>query len=75
MLYTDHQAIKSLYNAPITSGIQARWITVMQQYLIDIVIQAGPKHGNSDAISRNPSFRLRLTKKGKILLSEEEDSQ
>jgi hypothetical protein len=69
-LYTDHSAIKSLYNAKATSGLHARWIMKMQQFDIDIVLKPGTQHGNVDAISRNPAFVIPLPKKGPIFQDE-----
>ena len=52
-VYTDHEALKSLLNAPHPSGKLAWWGLALQE--VDIVINYLPGKGNSnaDVLSRN----------------------
>ena len=54
MVYTDHQALKSLLNTPQPSGRLARWGMALQEMDLAIVHRSGKHNANADALSRCP---------------------
>ena len=52
ILKTDHGALKWLYNFKDIQGQLARWIETLAQYTFEILLRAGIKHNNADALSR-----------------------
>jgi hypothetical protein len=52
IVYTDHEALKSLLNTPQPSGKLARWGMALQEMDLTIVHRSGKKNGNADALSR-----------------------
>ena len=54
VVYTDHQALKSLLNTPQPSGKLARWGMALQEMDITIQHRAGKHNENADALSRYP---------------------
>ena len=54
-VYTDHEALKSLLNAPHPSGKLARWGLALQEVNLVINYRPGKGNSNADALSRNPA--------------------
>ena len=54
IVYTDHEALKSLLNTPQPSGKLARWGLALQEMDLEIVHRSGKKNANADALSRSP---------------------
>ena len=54
-VYTDHEALKSLLNAPHPSGKLARWGHALQEVNLVINYRPGKGNSNADALSRNPA--------------------
>ena len=54
LVYTDHQALKSLLNTPQPSGKLARWGLALQEMDLTIQHQSGKHNENTDALSRYP---------------------
>ena len=54
-VYTDHEALKSLLNAPHPSGKLARWGLALQEVDIVINYRHGKGNSNADALSGNPA--------------------
>ena len=54
---TDHSALKWLLNKPEPKGLYARWIMLLQEYDIDLVVRPGRVHMNADALSRRPNYQ------------------
>lgn len=48
----DHQALIYLLNKPNATGRIARWIILLQEFDLKIVLRAGTKHGHVDFLSR-----------------------
>jgi hypothetical protein len=67
LLHTDHSALKSLFKSTEISGMQARWVMKIQQFIINIVIKPGRKLGNADALSRRPHFIEPMPRRRQIL--------
>ena len=59
IVFTDHEALKSLLHTPHPSGILARWGMALQE--LDLEIKYHPGRGNqkADALSRYPVSLLR----------------
>ena len=53
-LETDHAALKWIINQPKVTGILARWVMTMQEFIIIVAIKPGRIHGNVDGLSRIP---------------------
>ena len=53
-LETDHAALKWIINQTNLTGILARWVMIMQEFIINIAIKPGRIHGNADGLSRIP---------------------
>jgi transposase InsO family protein len=51
---TDHAAILWLRRIPEPVGQQARWLEIMESYNFVVEHRAGARHGNADAMSRDP---------------------
>ena len=54
VIYTDHEALKSLLNTPYPSGKLARWGLILQDMDLEIKYRSGKKNSNADALSRYP---------------------
>ena len=54
MIFTDHEALKSLLNTPHPSGKLARWGLILQDMELEIKYRSGKKNSNADALSRYP---------------------
>ena len=54
VVYTDHQALKSLLNTPQPSGKLARWGMAIQELDLSIQHRSGKANANADALSRCP---------------------
>ena len=54
IVYTDHQALKSLLNTPQPSGKLARWGMALQEMNLIIQHRSGKHNENADALSRYP---------------------
>ena len=54
VVYTDHQALKSLLNTPQPSGKLARWGMALQELDLTIRHRSGRHNANADALSRAP---------------------
>ena len=54
VVYTDHQALKSLLNTPQPSGKLARWGMALQEMDLTIQYRSGKHNENADALSRYP---------------------
>ena len=54
VVYTDHAALKSLWNTPNPSSKLARWRMAIQEIAAETRYRAGQKNGNADALSRTP---------------------
>ena len=54
LVYTDHQALKSLLNTPQPSGKLARWGLALQEMDLHIQHRSGKHNENADALSRYP---------------------
>ena len=54
VVYTDHQALKSLLNTPQPSGKLARWGMALQELDLVIKHRSGKHNANADAFSRAP---------------------
>ena len=73
-LRTDHAALQWLLHFHCPEGQVARWIQSLQQYNFTVQHRAGSKHGNADALSRQPCLpeackycdRLELQEQQKI---------
>ena len=61
IVYTDHEALKSLLNTPQPSGKLARWGMALQEMDLTIVHRSGKKNANADALSRFPMPSTILT--------------
>ena len=55
IVYTDHEALKSLLNTPQPSGKLARWGLALQEMDLEICYRASKQNSNADALSRNPT--------------------
>ena len=53
-VYTDHEALKALFNTPRPSGKLARWGLTLQELDLRIHYRPGTQNGNADALSRCP---------------------
>ena len=53
-LETDHAAIKWIVNQKELTGMYARWIMIMQEFIIKVAIKPGRIHGNADGLSHQP---------------------
>jgi RNase H-like domain found in reverse transcriptase/Reverse transcriptase (RNA-dependent DNA polymerase) len=68
-LYTDHSAIKDLFNKPeIDNLLQARWINQISHFPVKIIIKPGKQNQAADSLSRSPHFIENLPKRGLNLL-------
>ena len=54
VIFTDHEALKSLLNTPHPSGKLARWGLILQDMDLEIKYRPGKKNSNADALSRYP---------------------
>ena len=54
VIFTDHEALKSLLNTPHPSGKLARWGLILQDMKLEIKYRSGKKNSNADALSRYP---------------------
>ena len=54
VMYTDHQALKSLLNTPQPSGKLAQWGMALQEMDLTIQHRSGKYNLNADALSRCP---------------------
>ena len=54
VIFTDHEALKSLLNTPHPSGKLARWGLILQDMELEIKYRSGKKNSNADALSRYP---------------------
>ena len=54
IVYTDHEALKSLLNTPQPSGKLAHWGLALQEMDLEICYQSGKRNSNADALSRSP---------------------
>ena len=54
VIFTDHEALKSLLNTPHPSGKLARWRLVLQDMDLEIKYRPGKKNSNADALFRYP---------------------
>ena len=54
MIFTDHEALKSLLNTPHPSGKLARWGLILQDMELEIKYRTGKKNRNADTLSRYP---------------------
>ena len=54
VVYTDHEALKSLLNTPHPSGKLARWGLALQEMDLEIRYRPGKGNSNADALSRSP---------------------
>ena len=51
---TDHGALQWLMSFKDLEGQMARWIEILGTYDYEVVYRPGAKHGNADALSRQP---------------------
>ena len=58
LVYTDHQALKSLLNTPHPSGKLARWGLALQEMDLHIQHRSGKHNENADALSRYPHSQM-----------------
>ena len=49
---TDHQALKWLFSLKEPKGRVARWLEILSPFDFEVEYRPGPKHGNSDSMSR-----------------------
>ena len=61
VIRTDHAALKWLITSPNLSNQLARWSTSLEDYDFTIEHRPGVKHGNADALSRQPQEELEAT--------------
>ena len=61
VVYTDHEALKSLLNTPQPSGKLARWGMALQELDLTILHRSGKANANADALSRCPQPTLDAT--------------
>ena len=54
LIRTDHGALKYLFSFKDPQGQMAKWLQVLDTYDFEIEHRAGKRHGNSDAMSREP---------------------
>ena len=54
IVFTDHEALKSLLNTPRPSGKLARWGLAFQEMDLTIIHRSGKRNANADALSRFP---------------------
>ena len=54
VVYTDHEALKSLLNTPQPSGKLARWGLSLQEMDLEIRYRPGKGNSNADTLSRSP---------------------
>ncbi len=53
-LRTDHKPLEWLVTVSDANGRRGRWIDLLQNFSFKILHRPGLKHGNVDALSRNP---------------------
>ena len=61
VVYTDHEALKSLLNTPQPSGKLACWGMALQELDLTILHRSGKANANADAMSRCPQPTLDAT--------------
>ena len=54
VVYSDHEALRSLLNTPHPSGKLTRWGMALQEMDLTIIHWSGKKNNNADALSRFP---------------------
>ena len=54
IVFTDHEALKSLLNTPRPSGKLARWGLALQEMDLTIIHRSGKQNASADALSRLP---------------------
>ena len=54
IVFTDHEALKSLLNTPQPSGKLARWGMALQELVLQIEYRPGRGNAKADALSRYP---------------------
>src|ERR1043165_1249582 len=54
VLRTDHAALQWLRRTPVPIGQQARWLSIVEEFQLQIHHRGGLVHGNADAMSRRP---------------------
>lgn len=52
ILYTDHQALKYLFNKPVHQGWIFRWLLLFQEFQVEIIVQLGKQNVGSNHLSR-----------------------
>jgi len=52
ILRTDHQSLKWIYTMDAPSGLTARWLEILSNFVFTVQHRAGKKHANADALSR-----------------------
>ncbi len=57
-LYTDHQALKYVFNMKYPHGRIARWFTLLAEYDFEICYRAGRDNACADFLSRPFEFML-----------------
>jgi hypothetical protein len=53
-LRTDHKPLEWLATVSDANGRRGRWIDMLQDFSLKFLHRPGMKHGNADALSRNP---------------------
>ena len=63
-LYTDHQALKYVFNMTDPHGRIARWFTLLAEYNFEICYRAGKNNASADYLSRPVGVNLVMSDAG-----------
>ena len=54
-LFTDHQALRGIFNKPELTGRLARWLTLLSEFSYETYYRPGRANPHADALSRVPA--------------------
>lgn len=52
IFHHDHDSLKYLANKPDLSGLIARWILLLQEFIYEVVVKSGKANANADYLSQ-----------------------